>query len=147
MQKGCKKAQLNKLARKYGLSMILIYGSQVNEKVHKDSDLDIAVMARKEFNFKKHFSLISDLAKIFLGREIDLVFINRANPLFLKKILENCQMVYGKERKLALLKIYVFKRYCDYKKFFDLEEKFVRKFIHKPLKPEKIKLEEILKED
>jgi len=124
-----RKRGLKKIAKKYKLSLILIFGSVATKKIHPNSDLDIGVMAKEDFNYQKYSSLLFDLSKIFSGKEIDLVFLNRADPFLFKKILENCKVLYGSKRELNLLKMYSFKQYCDYKKYFDLEEKFVHQFL------------------
>ena len=124
-----KRAKIKRIAEKYNLSLILIFGSAVIGKTHQNSDLDIGVLSEKEVGFKKYSQIYSDLSEVFRGQEIDLVFINHADPLFLKKILENCKILYGSKRTLNLLKIYSFKRYYDYKKYLNLEQKFVHQFI------------------
>ena len=47
------------------------------------------------------------------AEQVDLVLLNRADPLLLKKITERCALVYGPERRLHELKMYAFKRYQD----------------------------------
>lgn len=121
------KIEIEKIAKKYHLSLVLMFGSCITGKTHPNSDLDIAVMPKEEIEYS---SLLFDLQKTFPEKEVDIVFLNRADPLLLKKVLENCKMLYGTKQKLALLKIYAFKKYCDYKKYFDLEKKFVHKFLH-----------------
>lgn len=125
------KNRIKKIAEKYNLKLVLVFGSYVNGNTHPQSDLDIAVLSEKDFDFSKHCSLVCDFEKIFSGRNIDLVLLNRANPLLLKKILENCQIIHGKKKILESLKLYSFHRYCDYQKYFDLERKFVNQFIRK----------------
>lgn len=124
------KNKIKKIAKRYGLILVLAFGSEVTGKTHPNSDLDIAVMVKEGFNYKNYSSLLFDFQKVFPQKEVDLVFINRADSLLLKKILENSKILYGSKRELNLLKIYSFKRYCDYKKYFELEEKFVHKFLH-----------------
>jgi len=121
------KEKIKKIAKKHRLSLVLMFGSYARNKTHPNSDLDIAVMPKKEIEYS---SLLFDLQKTFPEKEVDIVFLNRADPLLLKKILENYKILYGTKQKLALLKIYAFKKYCDYKKYFDLEKKFVHKFLH-----------------
>lgn len=119
-----------KIAKKHKIKLILMFGSQVNKKIHKMSDIDIGILLeRNNFSFKKHFSLLEDLQKIFPGKKLDLAIINNADPLFLKKILENCQLLYGKKRELAKLKLYSFHQFCDYQKYFNLEKEFVHRFL------------------
>lgn len=124
-----KRKKIRKIAEKHKISLILVFGSKVSGQTHQESDLDIGVLSRKEPDYKNYSQLYSDLAKVFRGQEIDLVFLNHANPLLLKKILENCQILYGSKKFFYLFKIYAFKRYCDYKKYLDLEKKFVHQFI------------------
>lgn len=68
-----------------------------------------------------------ELQGIFLGRKVDLALINTADPLFLKKILESCQLLYGAEGNLHKLKMYAFKRYIDHKRYLKLEEEYIRR--------------------
>ena len=129
MSKKKNQKEIEKIARRYNLSLILAFGSQITGKIHPDSDLDIAVLGKKILNQENYSALLFDLIKIFPEKEIDLVIINHADPLLLKKVLENCRLLYGSKRELANLKMYSFHRYCDYQKYFNLEEKFVHQFI------------------
>lgn len=123
------KKQIKRIAEKYNFSLVLIFGSQITKKTHPNSDLDIAVLAKEVLNAQKHSQALFDIAEVFPDQKIDLVFINLANPLLLRKILENCKLIYGSTTNLNNLRIYSFKKYCDYKKYFDLEEKFVHNFL------------------
>jgi predicted nucleotidyltransferase len=110
--------------------MILAFGSGVSAKLHPRSDVDIAVSCKNPNLSMEEFSdLLFELQRLFPQNEVDLAIINWADPLFLKKILERCEILYGTKSELARLKIYAFKRYIDHRKYFDLEEKFAQKFI------------------
>jgi len=58
---------------------------------------------------------------------VDLAVINRADPLFLKQILEPCRLLYGAPRTLAELKMYAFRRYQDHRRFLAMEREYVRR--------------------
>jgi len=119
-----------KIAKKYSLRLILLFGSAVSSKLHPRSDIDIAVLSEKpDLSLESYSNLLFDLQRRFPKREVDLAIINRADPLFLKKITENCRLLYGNPRELAKLKIYAFKRYVDHQKYFNLEKKFAQNFI------------------
>ena len=69
---------------------MLLFGSSVTGKLHPGSDLDIAVRFRDADTARaKVFNLIADMEQVFPEHEVDLGLINGADPLFLKKILEN----------------------------------------------------------
>jgi len=124
------KISLKKLARKHKIKLILLFGSQADNKIHQTSDLDIGVLfEEKKINFKNISQVIMDLGNIFPEQEIDVAIINHADPLFLKKILERYHLLYGKKSDLAKLKLYSFHSYLDYQKYFDLEKKFCHQFL------------------
>lgn len=124
------KTVLKKIAKKHKIKLILMFGSQINKKTHQMSDIDIGVLLEKNsLGFKKYSCLLDDFQKIFSGKKLDLAIINNAGPLFLKKILENYQLLYGKKKELAKLKLYSFHQFCDYQKYFDLEKEFARRFL------------------
>lgn len=124
------KIALGKTAIKYGIKLILMFGSQVNKKTHQMSDIDIGVLLKKnDLDFDKHMALLADFQKLFPSKRVDLVIINQADPLFLKKILESCKLLFGKEDELNKLKLYSFHQFCDYQKYFKLEEEFANRFI------------------
>lgn len=127
------KTQLKKIAQKYNLELILLFGSQVDGRVHSDSDVDIAVLPRgnKDFGFEKYSSLISNIGEVFAGKKIDIVFINRANPLLLKKISDNVQLLFGSPQKFIEFRLKSFKYFQDYLPYFHLEEIGVRKYLQK----------------
>lgn len=126
--------QIKKIAKQFRLKMILLFGSSVKGSLHPKSDLDIALLREGEkgdqsLSFGEYADLLHALQQIFPHQKIDLSFINRADPLFLKKIVENCQLLFGSPKKLQELKIYAFKRYQDHSPYFKIEEQFVQSYL------------------
>ena len=121
--------RLKKIGRKFKLKLILVFGSEIKGETHPLSDLDIAVLRQKSLNWNEHSELVFDLEKVFSGKEIDLVSIDRADPLLLDKISQSSLCLYGTRRSLAEFLIFAFKRYQDYQPFFRLEEKCVSDFV------------------
>ncbi|GIW55132.1 MAG: hypothetical protein KatS3mg082_1536 [Nitrospiraceae bacterium] len=114
------------LARRMGIRLMLQFGSTVSGTHHPHSDLDIAVMFETDDVPLRVLSEISEeLRELFPGQEIDLAVVNRADPLFVKKITERCRLLYGTEEDLACLRLYAFKRYQDHRRFLALERRFV----------------------
>lgn len=131
-----KRERLKEIAKTYNLKLVLIFGSAAKERAHPLSDVDVAVLAEdyEGFSLPQQSDLHYEIQCLFENREVDMVFLNRADPLFLKKILEDCIILYGKKEKLAKLKIYAYKRYIDHKKYFDLERDYAERFIRKKMK-------------
>ena len=126
-----RKEGIKKIAERFNLGLIILFGSAVSEKLHEKSDIDIAVyLDGGKPSLKEYSELIEALSEIFPHREIDLSFINHADPLFLKKILDNCHLLYGPYDRFQQLKIYSFKRYQDHRRYFKMEEEFAERFIN-----------------
>jgi uncharacterized protein len=121
---------LKDIAQKHGIVLALKFGSSVTGQVHPKSDVDLAVLLdRSAISLREHTDLLQDLQSLFPDGEIDLALINHADPLFLKKITDACQLLYGPPEKLQALKLYAFKRYQDHRKFFEMERQFAANFI------------------
>jgi predicted nucleotidyltransferase len=122
--------RLADLARRHGIKLLLQFGSSVSGRVHPRSDLDLAVLLdRMPKTLAAELDLMADLQDLVRDREVDLAIINRADPLFLKKITDNCRILYGRERQLYELKIYAFKRYQDHRRYLAMERDYVERKI------------------
>jgi len=123
-------ADFSDIAKRFGIRLVLQFGSSVTGKTHPRSDVDIAILLdRPEISFREHADLLDDVQQLFPGREVDLALINHADPLFLKKITDECQILYGPVERLQRLKIYAFKRYQDHRKYFDLERQYAARYL------------------
>lgn len=121
--------KISNIAKSNNLELVLLFGSLVGRKTHAESDLDIAVKGRKDLSFTQFCCLHSKLQDVFPECEVDLSFIRHADPLFLKKMTETCQLLYGDERKLRELKIFAYRRYQDHRRYFDMERAYADRFI------------------
>jgi predicted nucleotidyltransferase len=121
---------LAEIAARYGLRLVLQYGSTVSGRTHARSDLDIAVLFEGDGASRADIAgLHADLQRLHEGREVDLALLNHADPLFLKKILERCRLLFGSPRALAELRMYGFRRYQDHRRFLALERPYVKRVL------------------
>jgi len=117
--------RLDNVARELGIRLALQFGSTVKGSSHGRSDVDVAVLLeRADVSLREYGDLVQAFQELFPGHEVDLAIINRADPLFLQKITENCRILYGSPGDLQRLSIYAFKRYQDHKKYFAMEREF-----------------------
>lgn len=114
------------IADRHGASLLVQYGSTVGGPTHAASDVDVGVLYDgAPPPLLDQGALIDDLQEHFPGRRVDLAMLDRADPLFLKKVLERCRLLAGSPRRLAELKIYAFKRYQDHRRYLPLERQYV----------------------
>jgi predicted nucleotidyltransferase len=125
--------QIAPIASRHGIILLLRFGSSVTGTEHARSDVDLAVLLeRAPRSLAAHAELLQELQSLFPEREVDLALLNRADPLFLKKITENCRLLYGSPRALQGLKLYAFKRYQDHRKYLDMERRYVERALRDP---------------
>ena len=117
------------IARRHGARLLVQFGSTVSGQTHAASDVDVAVFFEGDPTYTRLGGLLADLEPIFPGRVVDLGLLNRADPLFLKKVLENARLLAGSPRDLALLRLYAFRRYQDHRRFLRLEERHLDRFL------------------
>ncbi|MBI5410540.1 MAG: nucleotidyltransferase domain-containing protein [Nitrospirae bacterium] len=122
------KAGLKDLAERYGIRLIVQFGSSVTGTVHPQSDLDLGVLVTHDDPPLRTLAEIRQgLQELFPDQDVDLAIMNRADPLFLKKIMEHCRLLYGDPHDLHRLRLYAFKRYQDHRRFLELERRYVER--------------------
>jgi predicted nucleotidyltransferase len=118
--------RLEDIARTYGVVLLVQFGSTVSGHEHAKSDFDLAALLEDPRPSLQVFSdLLHDLQTLSPDRKIDLALINRADPLFLKRIVEQCRLLYGSPRRLNELKMYAFRRFHDHRRYLALERIYV----------------------
>lgn len=123
------KLKIAKIAKKFQLKLIVVFGSFANCKQREDSDLDIGVLGLEAISFKQQIDLISELTMVF-SKDIDLSVLNRTNPLLLFQVSKNFILLYGSRENFLKFKLYAFKAYHDYAPYFAMENALNKKIIN-----------------
>ena len=78
---------------------VYLFGSALNDKFNKDSDIDIAILQNyiSKENIDK-LSVITDLSHL-IDRDVDISFIDRVSPRFYHEILMNSKIIIDKNSK------------------------------------------------
>lgn len=126
---GGQKLKIEKIAKKFHLKMIVVFGSFASGKNRADSDLDVAVLGLKEVSFKDQIRLTNELSLIF-NKNIDLSVLNTANPLLLFQASKNSILVFGNKEEFLKFKLYAFSAYNDYAPYFEMEKNLNKKLIN-----------------
>ncbi|OGM27697.1 hypothetical protein A3D00_00375 [Candidatus Woesebacteria bacterium RIFCSPHIGHO2_02_FULL_38_9] len=119
--------KIKEAAEKLHLKLIIFYGSKVEEHTNEESDFDIAVLTDKNPDYKSFKSIYSELSTIFGGENLDIRFLNDANPLFGMQVIKNGQLLYGSQNEFDNLKSYMNRRYIDDgKKYFPFHDQLLK---------------------
>jgi predicted nucleotidyltransferase len=121
------------LATRFGLRLVVAFGSQVAGRSHPGSDLDIAVLSApgRDVTFRDLADMTADLSRVFPGVDVDVSVISHADPLFLKKIFETGVLLYGDPVEFRRYRVYAFRRYSEYLPYLRLEEETTRRLVRR----------------
>ena len=126
------KPQIKDLAEKYGLSLLMLFGSQVTGKTHKESDFDIAYLADKKLSFEDGGRIIIEIAKIIGARDerlVNLCNIKESGALLLKEIFDRHQVLFYADRNVYdSYKIFSVKNFIESRPLFDLRDFLIKKY-------------------
>jgi predicted nucleotidyltransferase len=126
-------ADLERVARAHGIRLLLQFGSTVTGRTHAKSDVDVAaLLERPDQTLDEHATMLHDVQALFPDRELDLAILNRADPLFLKQVMDTARLLYGSDTDLRRLQLLAFKRYQDHRKYLELERRFVSDAVRGP---------------
>ncbi|MBM4177335.1 nucleotidyltransferase domain-containing protein [Candidatus Gribaldobacteria bacterium] len=111
------KNKLKEIAKKYQLELVLLFGSRAEGTNRKGSDYDIAYLSKSSFidyqNQKTNINMA--LSNFFEKKDLRFFDIEVDNPLLLKKVFDNPQVLYiSNEECYRLCENYALKIYADY---------------------------------
>lgn len=120
---------IKKIAKKYDLNFLVLFGSQATGKTHKQSDVDIAYSAKKELNYRQEYYLTGELLRsLHLNPKIrtDLVDLNNVSPLLAKEVAFTGKLLAEiTPHSFARFQMYAFKLFIESKPLFILKHKFI----------------------
>ena len=119
--------RLTPLFKDEGLQLVLLFGSLVSGKVHKQSDIDLAFL----FNMPDDIlALTNRVIRLLHTDIINVVDLRRASPLLRFRIAKTCEILYERERGL-FNEFYslAFRMYVDTRKLRDAQATAIRQFL------------------
>lgn len=126
---------LKRFARFFGIEMIILFGSSVNQK-KKPEDFDIALLLplakRKKYeeNIDAYTKLWINLSKTLNlpANQLDITFISpKTPPLLLYYIARDGKLLYGSNLKFSLFRLKAMKIFFDTKLFRVSLDKYLNK--------------------
>jgi predicted nucleotidyltransferase len=118
------KKQLQAIFKNQPVELAYIFGSVATGNANKESDVDIAVLLKKDISKKKRFEirlkLMTQLSRTF-QREVDLVIFNDIKSVFFKYvIIKEGNLLYGKnEDQHVEFESRIMGEYFDFAPFLD----------------------------
>lgn len=124
------KPKIEKLAEKYGLSLVLLFGSRAAGKTHAQSDFDVAYLSKKPMDLMDEARLICDLMPVFRSDKVDLVNLKKAPPLLRKLIFDRHQVLFCADKaQYFAYQMYALRGYIEARPLFELRSLSLKKFL------------------
>jgi len=126
------KLEFKKISQKYGLSLLILFGSQVNNMASDKSDVDIAVWFDKKGKIEEDIeeAVFSDFINLLKRDRIDLIILNYADPLLQFEVASKGMMLYEKRKgEFNRFQVFAMKRNDDGKKFYTLNKVYLENFL------------------
>ena len=120
------KPDLNQLAGKYELDLLVLLGSYGTENFEPgQSDIDIAFLSRKKLQQNEYFQLIRDLSTFFHYSKLDLIDLCRTSGLLKFEIADTGRLLFqSKQGLFERYRLFCLRYYYDTMKFRTLKKEF-----------------------
>ncbi|TRZ53665.1 nucleotidyltransferase domain-containing protein [bacterium] len=99
-------------ARKLGIKLAVLFGSQAEGTARSDSDTDVAVLTDKQATYTNFTNIYEYFSNIY-GSTVDVRFLNDSDPLFRYQVFKNGQLLIGNNNDFIKEKILAHKMYID----------------------------------
>lgn len=120
------KKKIAELAKRYDITLVVLFGSQVSGFTHKESDVDIAYMSDRKLSFDEEALLNTRLGEIMRNDKVSLVNLKTASPLLLKQVMTNALVLYEKTPHLATEELlYALRVYEEARPIFELRRQYL----------------------
>ncbi len=111
---------LEEIARRYHLSLMLLFGSHATDRTTAESDVDIAVQTERPemiADLDYHLNLTAELSACLEQGEIDLVFLNEADPLLKAEVGRDAKVLFEEDDAFANFAVRTMKEFDDARYF------------------------------
>ncbi len=87
--------QLEAICRRRAVKRLALFGSVVRDDFGPESDVDILIEFRDDFEGRQVYKIYDELTELFGGRRVDLVEVAFVNRRIREAILEEAQDVFA----------------------------------------------------
>jgi len=81
--------ELEAICRRRAVKRLALFGSVLRDDFGPDSDVDVLIEFRDDFEGKQIYKIYDELERLFGGRRVDLVDPKQLSPRLKRYVLEN----------------------------------------------------------
>lgn len=108
-----------------------LFGSQATGKAGLLSDVDLAFLidpslVKDKGRYGYHAQLITELMKLLVTNDVDVVILNEAPPLLKFKVIYNGRVIFSRSEKERLaFHVKAFNEYQDFRPFMAVQNRYL----------------------
>lgn len=103
------------IIEKYNIELFIVFGSYAENKNNPGSDLDLAFKSSINLGQEKEIDVLNELSKFYQRGDLDLVNIDKAEPVLKVEIANKGRLLYGSAEEFEKFSIYAAAIYADTK--------------------------------
>ena len=89
--------ELEEICRRRAVKRLALFGSVLRDDFGPDSDIDVLIEFRDDFEGHRIYKIYDELEQLFGGRRVDLVDPKQLSPRLKRYVLENAEELYAAE--------------------------------------------------
>jgi predicted nucleotidyltransferase len=123
--------KLDKLCKSFSLRLVILFGSAVKGVTDAESDVDIGVVTDgQHITAEYEINLVKAFSQLFQSGKVDVVALNHADSLLLFQVATHGVLLFEKKQgQFNDFKVEAFKKHNDGRKFYQLDEIYVKDFL------------------
>ena len=126
-----KKKDVEAIAQKYRLDLVVLFGSQASGRTHQKSDVDIGYTSPQFIELDTRFDIINEFRDILKRDDIEFVDLSRISPVMKKIIADEGVVLYEREPGMFVsFQMYAFKLYVETKLLRELRYQSLKHFVY-----------------
>ncbi len=87
--------ELEAICRRRAVKRLALFGSVLRDDFGPDSDVDLLIEFRDDFEGHRIFEIYEELEQLFGGRRVDLVDPKQLSPRLQRYVFENVEELYA----------------------------------------------------
>ena len=87
--------ELEAICRRRAVKRLALFGSVLRDDFGPDSDVDVLVEFRDDFERHRIYKIYDELEALFGGRRVDLVDPKRLSPRLTRHVMEDVEEIYA----------------------------------------------------
>lgn len=128
-----RKALLRCLSSAREIQAAYVFGSVASGRTRKDSDIDIAVLVRKNAvrdTLRYRLKLMAELGATLHRSDVDVVILNEAPPLLAHRVLSKGKLIFERSASARVrFQVATAKRYSDLVPAFETHIRYLKKSV------------------